>query len=268
MMPEQDLSKPWADPAYLRDVQYADDRNLAARQSIYAYCERPVDLPSEVIASLNLSGNEIVTDVGCGNGSYLAELARRGHAGRVAGVDLSPGMLRAAGTRAPYALLLAGDAALLPVRDAASDVTLAMHMLYHVPDPAAAVRELRRITRPGGALVIGLNGDGHLRELRALVNAELGATGLSAGHVVKDRIRLDDAEWMLRRVFGSVTRHDLADRLRLPDPRPVADYVLSLGLGQRASDQERLAAAVTSRLDFRATGIFTVTTHCGWLICT
>jgi len=259
---------PWADPAYLRNVQYADDRNLAARQSIYAYSERQADLPALVIDSLRLSGNEAVVDIGCGNGLYLAELARRGHAGPVAGADMSPGMLVAARERARHARLFAGDAARLPLRDAAVDITLAMHMLYHVPDPAGAVGELRRVTRPGGTVVIGLNGDDHLAELRALINAELGMSYLAEGHVVADRIKLDGAEPMLRRAFSAVTRHDLNGRLRLPGPEPVADYVRSLSLGQPPEDQESLAAAVTRRLRVGERGVFTVTTHCGWLICT
>ena len=259
---------PWADSAFLRDVQYADDRNLAARQSIYAYSERPADLPALVIDSLRLAGNEAVADIGCGNGLYLAELTRRGHAGPRAGVDLSPGMLLAARERERRAPLLAADAARLPLRDAAIDVMLAMHMLYHVPDPATAVGELRRVTRPGGAVVIGLNGDDHLAELRALVNAELGRAYPAVGHVVTDRIKLDGAEPMLRRAFRTVTRHDLSGKLRLPGPQPVTDYVLSLSLGQPPEDQERLAAAVTGGLHIGESGVFTVTTHCGWLICT
>jgi SAM-dependent methyltransferase len=259
---------PWAEPAFLRNVQYADDRNLAARQSIYAYSERQADLPALVIDSLRLSGNEAVIDIGCGNGLYLAELARRRHVGPVAGLDLSPGMLLAARERARHTRLVAGDAARLPLRDAAIDVALAMHMLYHVPDPASAVAELRRVTRPGGAVVIGLNGDGHLAELRALVNAELARAYPAVGHVVTDLIKLDGAEPMLRRAFGTVTRHDLTGKLLLPGPRPAADYVLSLSLGQPPEDQDRLAAAVTKSLHIGERGVFTVTTHCGWLICT
>jgi len=259
---------PWADPAFLRNVQYADDRNLAARQAIYAYSERPADLPALVIDSLTLGGNEAVADIGCGNGLYLAELGRRGHVGPVAGVDLSPGMLLAARERAPHALLFAGDAARLPVHDAALDITLAMHMLYHVPDPARAVGELRRVTRRGGAVVIGLNADDHLAELRALINAALGEAYPGVGHVVTDRIKLDGAEPMLRRAFSAVTRHDLKGKLRLPGPQPVADYIRSLSLRQPPQAQERLAAAVSKRVHFGERGVFTVTTHCGWLICT
>ena len=152
---------PWSDQKFLLGVQYADDRNLAARQSIYAFRQPAVDFPAQVIDVVQPGGQEVVADVGCGNGGYLAEFARRGHRGPVLGVDLSPGMLHAARARAvrlPAACLLAGDAARLPFRRGSSDLTLAMHMLYHVPEPAAAVRELRRVTRAGGTVVIGLNG--------------------------------------------------------------------------------------------------------------
>ena len=138
----------WTDRSFLRDVQYKTDVNLAARQSIYAYQEPPIDLARGILSLAGLSGHEVVADIGCGNGLYLAELARREHAGPVVGGDLSPGMLHAARGRAPEAGLVVADATALPFRDAAADVTLAMHMLYHVPAPKGAVRELRRITRP------------------------------------------------------------------------------------------------------------------------
>lgn len=171
-----DVAPAWADRAFLRDVQYATDRNLAARQSIYAYQQPYVDLPAAIIGLLPLTGSGTVADIGCGNGAYLAELARRGHRDEVLGVDMSTPMLAAAARRAPAARLLAGDATALPLRDQVSDLTLAMHMLYHVPEPAWAVRELRRVTRPNGQVVIGLNGDDHLRELRGLISDCVAAT--------------------------------------------------------------------------------------------
>ena len=45
------------------------------------------------------------------------------------------------------------------------DVALAMHMLYHVPDIPAAVRELRRSTRPVGTVLASTNGTGSLSEV-------------------------------------------------------------------------------------------------------
>jgi SAM-dependent methyltransferase len=116
---------PWTDQSYLRESQYKTDVNLAARQSIYAYQQPRIDLARETLGLAGLDGHETVADIGCGNGRYLAELARRGHAGPVLGADMSAGMLLAARNRAPRAVLLAADAAALPVRDAAADLTLA-----------------------------------------------------------------------------------------------------------------------------------------------
>src|SRR5262245_27040439 len=58
-----------------------------------------------------------------------------------------------------------GDGEYYQLNDASS-LTLAMHMLYHVPEPLEAARELRRITHPGGQVLVVLNGEDHLRELR------------------------------------------------------------------------------------------------------
>ncbi|HUC57222.1 MAG TPA: class I SAM-dependent methyltransferase, partial [Streptosporangiaceae bacterium] len=218
----------WADQAFLRNVQYVTDRNLAARQAIYAFQRPKLDLPAAVLGSLALSGTEVIADIGCGNGAYLAELHRRGHLGQVIGLDASPGMLGAAAPRCPGAALVNGDAMELPLADSAADVTLAMHMLYHVPDPAAAVAELKRVTAPGGRTVIALNGDDHQRELRAVIGDVAGA--MASSDPGWDRIRLDEGEAHAAGMFGSVIRHDFAGQLEIPDPGPVADYVRSMSL--------------------------------------
>jgi len=203
----------WFDPRALRDGQYATDANLAARQSIYTYQSSPADLPALVLDRAALRGDETVADVGCGNGRYLATLSARGHRGLVVGVDLSVGMLRAAGTGA----LVAGDAAALPLRSGSVDVALAMHMLYHVPDPATAVRELRRVTRPDGRVLVVLNGADHLSELHALLNRR----GPS-------RLDLDAGAALLAVEFPSVTREDLRSELIIPDATPIEAYAASL----------------------------------------
>lgn len=95
---------------------------------------------------------ERVLDVGAGTGTGTAELARSG--AYAVGTDLSRGML-AAGRRArPAVPLLAGDALALPFPDAAFDAVTISFALRNVVDPGAALRELRRVTRPGGRLVV------------------------------------------------------------------------------------------------------------------
>ena len=68
---------PWTDQSYLRESQYKTDVNLAARQSIYAYQQPRIDLARETLELAGPDGHETVADIGCGNGRYLAELARR-----------------------------------------------------------------------------------------------------------------------------------------------------------------------------------------------
>jgi SAM-dependent methyltransferase len=244
-------------------VQYRTDANLAARQSIYAYQHPRINLTARVLDVAAPRAGETVADVGCGNGAYLGELARRGFAGRVIGADLSVGMLQAARAGAGAAALIAGDAAALPLADGCADLTLAMHMLYHVPDPAAAVRELRRVTRPGGSVVVGLNGADHLRELRALIAAAGGGDVSKPG----ERLCLDDGEALLRTVFPAVTRHDFIAELRIPGPEPIAGYVRSMSQAQASADPEHLVTAVLSRLPNDPARLFRTTTHSGCLVC-
>jgi SAM-dependent methyltransferase len=257
--------------AYLTTVQYRTDANLAARQSIYAFQEPRIDLVSAVLDLAALAGSETVVDVGCGNGVYLTGLARRGHRGPTIGVDLSPGMLIAARRGAPAAGLAVGDAAALPVARHQADATLAAHMLYHVPDPAAAVAEFRRITRPGGQLLVVLNGSDHLIELRELITSTAEAMGLAAGGAaaVEDTytfMTLDAGAELLSAAFSSVRRHDFAGELRLPAVEPVASYVASMR-AHAVPDPAAFVEGVTSRVPFGPDGIFRVRTHAGLLIC-
>jgi len=267
-----DDSELLTDRAYLTGVQYRTEKNLAARQLVYAYQQPKIDLAATVIDLAALGGAETVAEIGCGNGIYLAELTRRGHAGRLLGADLSPGMLAVARSGAPTAGLLVGDAAALPLADGVSGVTLAAHMLYHVPDRRAAVREFRRITRPGGLLLVVLNGADHLRELRALVHTAAPDAGLraEAAWVWSDSgqagpgLDLDAGAELLAGPFGTVERHDFTSELAIPAAQPVLDYVRSLRVTQSLSDPDLLVAAVASRLSGE---VFRVRTHCGLLIC-
>ncbi len=94
-----------------------------------------------------------VLDLGVGNGLNF-ECYRR--ATFVVGVDPDPHMLRRAGPRLAAATVRKGiiqaPAEALPFRDASFDTVMATFVLCTVQDPAAALREARRVLRPGGAL--------------------------------------------------------------------------------------------------------------------
>ncbi len=103
-------------------------------------------------AALELKPGERVLDVGAGTGVSTQELARSG--AYAVGVDLSVGMLRVGKRARPEVPLLAGDALRLPFGDATFDAVTISFALRNVVDTPAAIRELGRVTRPGGRLVV------------------------------------------------------------------------------------------------------------------
>jgi SAM-dependent methyltransferase len=186
-------------------------------------------------------------------------------------VDLSAGMLQAARRVAPAAGLLAGDAAALPLAGGVADITLAPHMLYHVPDRPAAVRELRRITRPGGRLMVVLNGPDHLVELSELATAAAVDFGLARFARAENRadggLDLAAGADLLAATFASVERHDFVSELLVPGPEPVLDYIRSMRLTQSLDDPERLVSAAARLLPATSDGVIRITTQTGCLIC-
>ncbi len=102
--------------------------------------------------ALGLAVGESVLDVGAGTGVSTEELARSG--AFAVGVDLSVGMLRAGRAVRPRVPLLAGDALRLPFADGTFDAVTISFALRNVVDTDAALRELGRVTRPGGRLVV------------------------------------------------------------------------------------------------------------------
>lgn len=93
-----------------------------------------------------------VLDVACGTGAWLAELASRGVI--PAGIDISERAVAAARVRLPSADLREGIAETLPFGDGHFDLVTCMGSLEHFLDQPGALREMRRVMRPGGQVLI------------------------------------------------------------------------------------------------------------------
>lgn len=98
-----------------------------------------------------------VLDVGCGPGTITADLAESVAPGKVTAVDAAEGILdEARATAAARGLenveFAHGDVLALDFPDASFDVVHAHQVLQHVGDPVAALREMRRVCRPGGVV--------------------------------------------------------------------------------------------------------------------
>jgi SAM-dependent methyltransferase len=117
------------------------------------------DLPAyaAAVAEAAIPPAATVVDVGCGTGRALPALAAAvGPGGTVIGLDLTPQMLATARDHRRLAgvSLLLGDARRLPLAAGRVDAVFAAGLVQHMPDPAAGLAELARITRPGGLLII------------------------------------------------------------------------------------------------------------------
>jgi ubiquinone/menaquinone biosynthesis C-methylase UbiE len=115
-----------------------------------------------IINELPLAPGHRVLDLACGAGAYTRWLAERlGRHGLAVGVDLSPAYLEQAREQTPPAEegegrveFTEGDAEHLPFADDTFDLAFCAQSLYSLPDPAAALGEMARVTRDGGAIVV------------------------------------------------------------------------------------------------------------------
>src|SRR5437764_5977716 len=91
-----------------------------------------------------------VLDVGCGPGALTGELVRRLGADAVVAVDPSESFVAAARARNPGVEIQLASAEQLPFPDGTFDAALAQLVVHFMTDPVAGLREMARVTRPGG----------------------------------------------------------------------------------------------------------------------
>src|SRR3984957_18182706 len=109
------------------------------------------------VAEAGIRRGAVAIDVGCGTGRALPPLREAvGPDGSVIAVDLHPERLAAARPKssAAGAAVILADARALPFADASADAIFAAGLVYHLPDTEAGLRELARVTRAGGLLVL------------------------------------------------------------------------------------------------------------------
>jgi ubiquinone/menaquinone biosynthesis C-methylase UbiE len=109
----------------------------------------------ETIARLRLRGNESILDVGCGTGELLRRVRDAHPAMPLAGIDPVAEMLAIAKAKlGPEVDLRQGWADALPWADASFDAVLSCNVFHYVKHPLPALREMKRVLKPGGTIVI------------------------------------------------------------------------------------------------------------------
>jgi len=254
--------------ASLPPGQYSTDAKLSARQRLWGISRREpaFALYPWVLELAGLHGRERVLEVGCGNGEYLALL-------KAIGMDISLGMLAAARRRTDGPLVC-GNVESLPFTDSAFDVVLAPHMLYHVQDRQAAVRELRRVLRITGTCVAVTNGESNHREMVELVENVVGH-GWRWRRLATAGFSLENGAAQLQVGFEMVERVDCpASAVLVTDVDALAGYLNSVGdlyeseiASWMAWDDVVAEARRRAALIIEADGAFRISTSIGAFVC-
>jgi len=224
-----------AEASIARDIGYSPDDLAAAPQgaNLGLGCGAPLTF-------LKPAAGETVVDLGSGGGLDAFLAAREvGPAGRVIGVDMTPSMLERARRAARDAGLAnvefrEGRLERLPVDDASVDAVTSNCVINLVPDKSVVFREVARVLRPGGRLVVSdIILDGALPEVVA--NDVLAYVGCIAGALPRARY------------FGMITAAGLAEVTIFKD----VDYLASGGYAMPEGLEARMKEAGVTADDLK-----------------
>ncbi len=264
------------DKQYLATRQYRDAHNLNARGSLHSrFGTNPYPWFRWLFDQLLTiaPADARILEVGCGPASlWIENLDRLLPGWRVTLTDLSEGMvaiarerLTAASASTEVFSIQTADVESLPFPDSGFDVAIANHMLYHVPDRPKALGQLRRVLRPGGALLAATNGQDNMRELDELLT--------SFTPDIRDRewkasfrhpFTLENGTEQLAPFLDTIEIQRYEDCLRVTDEDALVAYALSIDIpGLREADQQAAFAAHVHERMVAEGGVLTITKSVG-----
>ncbi|MDQ2785578.1 MAG: class I SAM-dependent methyltransferase [Chloroflexota bacterium] len=232
-----------------RDVkqQYQTTDLLRIRVETHArYSERQIDLDAACVRALCLTGSESLLDVGCGPGAFPNYLRVHGHTGRLAGLDQSAAMIAEAREASSGMAIewFRGEANALPFPDGAFAIISARHMLYHVPDIPAALREFARVVGPGGIVFAVTNGQRGMPHIASLRNDMLAHFGLPIPPLMSVTFGIENAPDILRAIYPEVTETILSNAFVFTAPEPIVHYVMTMMVVQQTAETPTLRADI------------------------
>lgn len=106
------------------------------------------------LEGVEFEGIHKILDVGCGTGVVGSDLLRLIPSAQLVGIDLETSILQVAKKSIPEGSFAAGDAYNLPFSEASFDLVACQYVLQHLNQPTRTLAEMRRVTRPGGQVII------------------------------------------------------------------------------------------------------------------
>lgn len=202
--------------------QYANSTRLETRISIHEkYSRNQQPFGDWICSHYSLKPGHHVLEIGCGTGSMWANV-RPPEDCHVKLTDLSPGMLETAKVNTAHlkASYVVCDAMSLPFEDNTFDIVIANMMLYHVPDIAQALKEIRRVLKPEGRFYAATFGE------HGAVEAILAMLELPCS--VNHRFTLQNGHAQLAPYFQQVELYTREDALDITNLNDLIAYLRSM----------------------------------------
>lgn len=264
---------------HLSSSQYASADKLHARWDLYESAVPKIDIHQTGIDLLKLKGNEDVLEVGCGDGSILVNLRRKGHTGKLVGLEITDGMFRESveaqekENLKPAIKFIVGSADKLPFPDKSFDVVLAFFMLYHMPDIQKTLHEWKRVLKDDGKVLIStgspLNKPKH-KKFKKMVEALIGKT---ASPQFSSSFNLENAEEQLEGTFKIVNNFVYEGQIKIETAQPYLNAFNSIRdmyePNPSDDDWERAENSVKAEVEKEIVqnGFFTDSVRRGFFIC-
>lgn len=212
------------------------------------------DIAAWALGRFDWCGDEHVLDVSCGSGYAIESIRHYAPEGRLVAGDISLNLLHElySSDALPRQRLIM-DVQDLPFDDDTFDIVLASYVLHQIPDINRALREMRRVLRPDGMLLIAVNGGGHALRLGAhlmhfddLYRRAYGLLGVPSSDQLlvrarAQRFQLNNGALLLSRYFYAIARYDYPVTLTFNDMESVLSYLEAT----RSSHEPDLPSGIT-----------------------
>jgi len=189
-----------------------------------------------------------ILELGCGDGTlWQRNVDRIPASWHVTLTDLSEGMLNDAKEQLEKCVptdrfyFMPADARSIPFPDASFDAVMANHMLYHVSERHQALKEIRRVLKPGGVLYASTMGMNHMKEVKDFLslinqNYDLGRQDFAC------EFGLENGEEQLHAAgFEDIRVERYDDALQVSDPKPLIAYIRTTPGGRENLTEARLS---------------------------
>lgn len=235
-------------------TQYRDAGNISARIRLH----RDFSVNTQgwfpwIYEQCRITDGMKILELGCGNGALWTEnKAKLPAQFELVLSDISEGMIRDARRTVQEALqFTAGasegqgseavqqqnsqhpqisfavfDCQKIPYEDASFDLVVANHLLFYCGNMEQVCREVKRVLKPGGRFVCSTYGIKHMQEITRLVQ-EFDSRIVLAAQNLYELFGLENGAALLGRVFDEVSLVRYEDEIRLHEPEPLLEYILS-----------------------------------------